>query len=55
MQDVSTYPVLFAELIHRGWRDADLVKLARGNVLRVLRRNEIVRDSLAGESSHRRQ
>jgi membrane dipeptidase len=36
LEDVSTYPTLFAELAHRGWSDADLAKLASGNVLRVL-------------------
>ncbi|QJB68999.1 dipeptidase [Parasphingorhabdus halotolerans] len=35
--DVSTYPVLFAELASRGYSAADLTKIARGNVLRVLR------------------
>ena len=36
LEDVSTYPNLFAELVHRGWSDADLAKLANGNALRVL-------------------
>jgi membrane dipeptidase len=36
LEDVSTYPTLFAELAHRGWSDADLAKLASGNALRVL-------------------
>jgi membrane dipeptidase len=36
LEDVSTFPTLFAELAHRGWSDADLAKLASGNVLRVL-------------------
>jgi membrane dipeptidase len=40
MEDVSTYPVLFAELIHRGWSDRDLAKLSRGNILRVMREAE---------------
>jgi membrane dipeptidase len=31
------YPLLFAELIRRGWSDADLAKLAGGNVLRAMR------------------
>jgi membrane dipeptidase len=39
---VETYPNLFAELIRRGWSDADLAKLAGGNVLRVLRAAERV-------------
>ena len=37
LEDVAGYPRLFAELIRRGWSDADLAKLAGGNVLRALR------------------
>jgi membrane dipeptidase len=37
LEDVSKYPYLFCELIRRGWSDADLEKVAGGNVLRVLR------------------
>tara|TARA_R110000824_G_scaffold83381_1_gene208819 strand:+ start:75 stop:1316 length:1242 start_codon:yes stop_codon:yes gene_type:complete len=37
MSDVSTYPVLFAELAKRGYSAADLAKIARGNILRVMR------------------
>lgn len=48
MEDVSKYPVLFAELIRRGWKDDDLRKLASGNILRVLREVEATRDRLAG-------
>jgi membrane dipeptidase len=36
LSDVSCYPALFAELIRRGWPDADLKKLAGLNVLRAL-------------------
>jgi len=42
LEDVSKYPALFAELIHRGWSDADLARLADGNVLRVLAEAERV-------------
>ena len=42
LEDVSTFPALFAELIRRGWSDEDLKKLARYNVLRVLKANEQV-------------
>ena len=42
LEDVSTYPALFAELIRRGWSDADLKKLAGQNVIRVLRTAEQV-------------
>lgn len=37
LEDVSRFPALFAELMRRGWRDADLKKLAGENVLRALR------------------
>jgi membrane dipeptidase len=43
---VQDYPALFAELIRRGWSDADLAKLAGGNVLRALRQAEAVSASL---------
>ncbi len=36
LEDVSRFPELFAELIRRGWNDSNLIKLAGGNVLRVL-------------------
>ncbi|MEJ7809590.1 MAG: dipeptidase [Gemmatimonadaceae bacterium] len=36
LEDVSTYPAIFAELARRGWTDAELRKLAGENVLRVL-------------------
>jgi membrane dipeptidase len=42
LEDVSTFPVIFAELARRGWSDADLAKLASGNVLRVLKQAEAV-------------
>jgi membrane dipeptidase len=49
LEDVSSYPNLFAELIRRGWSDADLRKLAGGNILRVMRQAE----SVAGDSGNR--
>jgi membrane dipeptidase len=42
LEDVSKFPALFAELARRGWSDADLAKLANGNVLRVLKQVETV-------------
>jgi len=47
MEDVTGYPVLFAELMRRGWNDVELRKLAGGNILRVFRQVEAVRDRLA--------
>jgi membrane dipeptidase len=40
LEDVSTFPALFAVLIRRGWSDADLKKLAGENLLRALRAAE---------------
>jgi membrane dipeptidase len=37
LEDVSRYPALIAELLDRGWSEADCGKLASGNVLRTLR------------------
>ena len=37
LDGVEAYPLLFAELIRRGWSDANLAKLAGGNVLRAMR------------------
>ena len=37
LEDVSTYPALFAELLARGWTEPDCAALAGGNVLRALR------------------
>ena len=46
MNSVSGYPLLFAELIRRGWSDENLAKLAGGNVLRVMRQAEAVSASM---------
>jgi membrane dipeptidase len=51
LEDVSTYPALFAELSRRGWSETDLSKLAGGNVLRVLRAAEAAAGRLAGASA----
>ncbi|HMC54010.1 MAG TPA: dipeptidase [Gemmatimonadaceae bacterium] len=49
LEDVSTYPVLFAELARRGWTQAELQKLSGGNILRVLRQAERVAARLQRE------
>jgi membrane dipeptidase len=36
LEDVSTYPALFAELARRGWTESDLRKLAGENILRAM-------------------
>jgi membrane dipeptidase len=40
LEDVSRFPYLFAELIRRGWSDADLKKLAGRNLLRAMHQAE---------------
>jgi membrane dipeptidase len=42
LEDVSTYPALFAELIKRGWTDSELRGVAGENILRVMSRAESV-------------
>jgi membrane dipeptidase len=49
LEGVETYPVVFAELIRRGWSNSDLAKLAGRNVLRALRRAEAVAASMKDE------
>ncbi|XLZ70660.1 dipeptidase [Massilia sp. SR12] len=49
LEDVSTYPALFAELVRRGWSDQDLAKLAGGNLVRAFARAEQVAARLQKE------
>jgi membrane dipeptidase len=44
LEDVSTYPALFAELLRRGWTEPDCAALAGGNLLRALRSAEAAAD-----------
>jgi membrane dipeptidase len=39
LEDVSSYPALFTELLNRGWTEADCAALA-GSILRVMRAAE---------------
>lgn len=48
LEGVETYPLVFSELIRRGWSDENLAKLAGGNVLRALRQAERVAASMRG-------
>jgi membrane dipeptidase len=49
LRDVSCYPNLTAELLHRGWSDEDVRKVLSGNAIRVLRAAEAVRDRMRAE------
>ncbi|WP_426170025.1 dipeptidase [Sandarakinorhabdus sp. DWP1-3-1] len=49
LEGVETYPALIAELLRRGWSDADCRKLAGGNILRVMEGVEKVSAGLRGQ------
>lgn len=49
MPGVQSYPILFRELIRRGWSDSDIAKLAGGNLLRVMEQAEKVAASMGNE------
>jgi len=49
LEDVSKYPTLTAELLRRGYSDADVSKILGLNVLRVMRRAEAVAKQLQAE------
>jgi membrane dipeptidase len=48
MEDVSKFPDLIAELLRRGWTDADVQKLIGLNTLRVMREAERVAREMRG-------
>jgi membrane dipeptidase len=49
LEGVDKYPALFRELARRGWSDADLAKLAGGNLLRAMEGVEAAAASMRGE------
>lgn len=51
LEDVSTFPALFAELSRRGWSEDEMAKVAGENVLRVMREAEAVARRLQRERS----
>jgi len=46
LEDVSTYPALFVELLRRGYSDDDIAKIAGRNILRVMRDGEEIAGTL---------
>lgn len=50
LEDVSTYPALFAELLDRGWTESDCAALAGGNLLRAMRQAESFAVSMSGRA-----
>jgi membrane dipeptidase len=51
LEDTSKYPALFAELLRRGYTDADVQKIMGRNILRVMRQAEAVAKKLQTERS----
>ncbi len=49
LEDVSTFPALFAELSRRGWTESELRQLAADNMLRVMREAEATARRLQAE------
>ena len=49
LDSVAAYPALLGEMLRRGWSDADVAKLAGGNVLRVMEQAEKVAASMKAE------
>jgi len=49
LQNATTYPALMAELLRRGWKDADVAKVAGGNVLRAMEGAEKAAAAMKGE------
>ena len=49
LEDVSKYPNLVAELLRRGWTDAEVKKLVGENILRVWASNEQIAARLKSE------
>ncbi len=49
LEDVSTYPMLTAELVRRGYTDEEIMKILGHNVLRVMREAEAVAARLQTE------
>jgi membrane dipeptidase len=49
LEDVSRFPYLTAELLRRGYSDADVRKVLGGNILRAMRQSEEVAAHLQRE------
>jgi membrane dipeptidase len=49
LEDVGAYPVLFAELLARGWSEPECTQLAGGNILRAMRDAEATAARLSAD------
>jgi membrane dipeptidase len=41
LDDVTTYPLITRELLKRGYKPEDIMKILGGNFIRVLKANEV--------------
>jgi membrane dipeptidase len=53
LEDVSTFPALFAELLRRGYSETDLKKISGQNMMRVMRQAEDVAKKLQAAGAPR--
>ncbi|EIW70142.1 hypothetical protein TREMEDRAFT_61903 [Tremella mesenterica DSM 1558] len=51
MEDVSKWPNMIQEFIHRGWTDDEIAGLMGGNLLRVMEEVEYIKNQLSSESA----
>ncbi|HWK02013.1 MAG TPA: dipeptidase [Puia sp.] len=49
LDDVTTYPLITRELLRRGYKEADILKILGGNFIRVLKANEVSRAVAVGK------
>jgi microsomal dipeptidase-like Zn-dependent dipeptidase len=51
LNDVTTYPLITRELLKRGYKPEDIVKILGGNFIRVLKANEVPEPPAAASAS----
>jgi membrane dipeptidase len=52
LEDVSKYPDLLIELAKRGFNDEELIGIMGGNIIRVLKKTELVAERMSIELSN---
>lgn len=51
LEDVSTYPVITQELLNRGYKKEEILKIMSGNIMRVIRESEKVAKDLSNSGN----
>lgn len=52
LEDVSKYPDLLIELAKRGFTDEELIGIMGGNIIRVLKKTELIAAGMSNELSN---